>query len=401
MLSEPPLSCSSAAHERPSASGAAATGGYPIITTVVISCSAQLIERMGEQGSDPDATAPKLAGAEENDYSDIPMIKNALLGYLVTWQTPIESTKRAILGHFPSEAITEAKNMLWEAYPEPILGAITKRRGSQAKPKSDMELNDIIDALTKLDQTQNMPEILIPAQDLAMLPPRPEDMSPTMALMQRFQCLEEKVRGLCTENEILVERVRSLEKSQYERNLYSAIVREETTSRPPPPRPVPKAPHPVPQHHQQQPPREAARERKEPPQNDQPSSGAAENGGNGWEQQKGKRRRSPALKGAARESDSCFRGGPPPRRDLFLGRVMKSCTNEDIIDQLRKKGIERDITVECISNPEAKFKSFKVSCDVGTFSELMNPETWPCGTHFRQYKTRRPQPWNKDNNGRS
>jgi len=45
-----------------------------------------------------------------------------------------------------------------------------------------------------------------------------------------------------------------------------------------------------------------------------------------------------------------------------------------------------DISVECLSNPNAKFKSFKLTVSVSKFQQLLNDHIWPDGIRVRAFR---------------
>ena len=81
---------------------------------------------------------------------------------------------------------------------------------------------------------------------------------------------------------------------------------------------------------------------------------------------------------------SRFRGAPEPNRDLFIYRVDPNTEAEDLRDYMMEKGFEvRNLC--CISNPNARFKSFKLTVPLSEFKDLFSDTLWPDGVRVRKY----------------
>ncbi len=87
-----------------------------------------------------------------------------------------------------------------------------------------------------------------------------------------------------------------------------------------------------------------------------------------------------------------FRGAPEPDRHLFIFRVENSTSESDIRCYLTKRHITFK-TVQCLSNPNAKYKSFKLTVGVSHFSSLFSDDLLPYGVKVRPFKA----PNNHDN----
>ena len=82
-----------------------------------------------------------------------------------------------------------------------------------------------------------------------------------------------------------------------------------------------------------------------------------------------------------------FKGAPEPNRDLFLYRVDHETCVEDI--RLFLRDYVKIISLECLSHPDAKFKSFKLTVPMSDFAKLtMNPDVWPKDVRVRRFKER-------------
>jgi len=80
-----------------------------------------------------------------------------------------------------------------------------------------------------------------------------------------------------------------------------------------------------------------------------------------------------------------FKGAPEPDRNLFIYRVEKDTTEEDIEQYL----VDNDISyrsISCMSNPNSKYKSFKLTVAVSHFSQLFDDSLWPNGVRVRPFR---------------
>jgi hypothetical protein len=90
---------------------------------------------------------------------------------------------------------------------------------------------------------------------------------------------------------------------------------------------------------------------------------------------------------------SKFRGAPEPDRHLFIYRVENDTDVADVTEYLDNENIPYK-SVECLSNPNAKFKSFKLTVGVSKYQQLFNDHIWPQGIRVRAFRA----PRNVDNN---
>ena len=93
--------------------------------------------------------------------------------------------------------------------------------------------------------------------------------------------------------------------------------------------------------------------------------------------------RKKIVRGNASSSGN-VRGGPVPDRHLFIFRVDKSTEIKDLKDHIAGHGftIRR---LECVSNPEAKFQSFKLTVPLPEFDKLFQASLWPEGIGIRKF----------------
>jgi hypothetical protein len=98
-------------------------------------------------------------------------------------------------------------------------------------------------------------------------------------------------------------------------------------------------------------------------------------------QQKEKRSRT-VVAGTGRSTR--LRGGPPPIRKFFVYRVDKTSTVEDIEAHLTEQSVVYN-DVCLLSNPEARFNSFRVDVPLNMMDKVMDDSMWPEGIRIRKY----------------
>ena len=86
------------------------------------------------------------------------------------------------------------------------------------------------------------------------------------------------------------------------------------------------------------------------------------------------------VKGTATTQN--VKGAPEPTRDLFIYRV--DAETESVFDLVKSNGF-KVLSLKCISNPAAKYKSFRLTVPVSEFKNLFNNDIWPRGVCIRKY----------------
>lgn len=79
-----------------------------------------------------------------------------------------------------------------------------------------------------------------------------------------------------------------------------------------------------------------------------------------------------------------FKAGPAPSRDLFIFRVDKSSSDQEIKAHIQNCGFTVR-NLECVSNPDAKYKSLKLSVPAPEFEKLFDDKIWPDGVRVRKF----------------
>ena len=109
------------------------------------------------------------------------------------------------------------------------------------------------------------------------------------------------------------------------------------------------------------------------------------------------RRRIKVITGNTKPGNGRFRGAPEPSRDIFVYRTHADTVVSDISDLIKSNGFHvRE--VNCISNPSARYKSFKLSVPASQLdSVLTDTFPWPEGVCVRRFTNRRRREQNDAN----
>ena len=84
------------------------------------------------------------------------------------------------------------------------------------------------------------------------------------------------------------------------------------------------------------------------------------------------------------------KGAPERNRDLFMYRVDSSTELQHLRDYLLDRNI-KVISLECVSKPGSKYKSFKLSVPLSEFQGLFDSNLWPNGVHVCKFIPPRPK----------
>ena len=127
-------------------------------------CSAQL---HNTDGGDRTVPHTAMAAMSQNDY-----IFNPLLCYVVSARNNSRKNDIAHLvsGFFSAEAIENAKTELWNNASHDIIGTELRRRNTDDRSSKEAHVQDIIDALRKLEDADALPLFAVTSDQLAQLP---------------------------------------------------------------------------------------------------------------------------------------------------------------------------------------------------------------------------------------
>lgn len=77
---------------------------------------------------------------------------------------------RVVLGYFSGDAITDAKDCLWSAAGNQEIERVQKRRAALSHTQAEIDIDDVIEALDKLDDANSFPNITISCNELSLIP---------------------------------------------------------------------------------------------------------------------------------------------------------------------------------------------------------------------------------------
>lgn len=361
-----------------------------------------------------------------------------------------DNVKTVAVSHFSLEAVVAAKNTLWEASDNSVIGEKFRRRGTAARNEKVAHINDIVEALSKLDQAGKVPTLAIDALSLGFIPrAKPEELN-DISVIERLTKVEQLVKSLYeTTDKLMCENMSIQDKLKSP--TYADVASSMSDSIPLMQNPQPHTaggkdhtgvhtantrqsrgrggPHArgsLPsgrggwlchstsrgRGRMAQPVRattfassnpfdplqaefRAISSDRQSTHSDAPSHTSYHNStrddSEGFQlpTQQIKRKMRRVIAGQADTSRiSGFKGAPEPERDLFIFRVDPETETDQLKEYLCEKGITSR-KLECVSNINAKFKSFKLSVPASEFSKLFNEDLWPCGVRVRKYITPR------------
>ena len=314
--------------------------------------------------------------------------------------------------------------MLWECCSDD-LPVKSNRRTSLLRSEKDAHVEDILDALNKLDESQKRPRILIDAHHLSKIPrSHPEELN-DISLLDRLNQLEQKMADHGTtldkyigQNMVLNDKVEELTKkhtptyaavasdTKQQSQIPSVVVSAPSAPPgPPPPPPIQsfafgrargRASNQGPHHNE--PPRPGHSLYTNMPQSSNNMYGStysldksphrSEAGSyhySSYHQKKERQKQKRVVQGKG-NSKCGVKGAPEPSRHLFIFRVHKDTSLDDMKNHLIDSVEGLDIRdLGCVSHTDAKFQSFKLTVPLPQFDQLFNDELWPDGVRVRQF----------------
>lgn len=320
---------------------------------------------------------------------------NELLWYMCTvlQSSTKDKTKDAILSFYEVGEIAEAKNRLYDDFKETV-GKPPSRRGSSRRSEEEADLNDIFEALDKLDKANISPEYY--AKNGIRVPLiLPEISGEHQTCAMNMKAIERRVAQL----EMTISAQQTLPSKPLS---YS-----EAAEFPP----MPKSESHVVQFRSSANmtlnAREHAVKMNSLPMNrtahaQQSHQSAPRNKREPMRRQDNIRNKGDIAIGTGgnqRIGGNGLRGAPPPKRDFFIYRVDKSETIERVSDHLNCLGVNV-INVERTSHEEAKFASFRLTTSREYLDTIMNPDNWPEGIRVRPFYQKRTASYSNDNDNR-
>ena len=96
------------------------------------------------------------------------------------------------------------------------------------------------------------------------------------------------------------------------------------------------------------------------------------------------------------QNESPFEGAPLPQKIVFVNRIAKG-NSKTIVNHLNKNNIKSQ-EIEMVSHPDAKFKSFKVKIFTNDLNKVLGRDFWPSGVNARMWKQNKSVFFNNNNN---
>ena len=324
-----------------------------------------------------------------------------VLGYILfsMQSASAENVKLAAMGHFIDSDICDAKDMLWYFCGTKYIGEKKVRKDSNTRSEKEDHLADIINALIKLDKANKVPTIVLGALSLGHIPrSHPEELN-NISLCDRLNQIECRMKKMqeqldchTAENMMLHER---LEKT----DSYASVLKKDNIHYKDTGPKVKiqktdiltqisnKGVIEIEGEHQSS---EVLHENMsatiQPAQ--QPLDNEYQIPLYHRKQARRKKMRKNVITGSRAQCSGNVRGAPDPDRHLFIYRVDRSTVVKDLESYISERGVTvRDL--QCVSNCESKFKSFKLTVSVAQYSQLFDSSLWPQGVRIRPFYTKR------------
>lgn len=338
---------------------------------------------------------------EKEVSSPLKIVLDPVLSYVHAGlnSASVDATIKATLSYYPREAIDNAKDMLYKECCDGI--AKPKRIDSELRKAVEADLHDIVAIMRKIDSNELPPTVFaVPSTKLGSLPrSRPEELL-SISMADRICCLEEQFAQMkeLTDGLILSKldhgfRIRKLEECPKPSVSESAPMQQGAHWNPGGP---PSSNHPNANalvQNQPQRPQQSKNSGAIPVASSQAkysdiAAALSETDQEKWAMQKRKTRPRKRIVGKGNAGgDSGLKGAPEPSRFLFVSRVDKQCTTNEITTHLQANDvIARDI--ECVSHEKSVFKSYKLTVGVSQFKPLLNPDIWPEGVRVEPWRER-------------
>eukprot|EP00914_Ancora_sagittata_P011674 GHVO01022608.1.p1 GENE.GHVO01022608.1~~GHVO01022608.1.p1 ORF type:complete len:338 (-),score=24.35 GHVO01022608.1:248-1261(-) len=334
---------------------------------------------------------------ETTDEKQRPVIVNPVLGYgyVRLKNTTFQETRDSLLATFENHEFGSAKDVLWSHMEAEKgncagLGKKPTRRNSTTRSSTYADCEDVLKALLSLEQSGHLPTLAVSVDDLLVLPP----ILPQLSYSRRVTAQDDAQDQVRLSQEAMTsiqeaqERM-SAELSKMRKRLdESGAVSSDS---------APVQPNPRMRHHpfttdkasesgrtysdvtSNRPPR---REVNPPPPPLHPPQ-------DGWN--KVKRRRKPkVVTGTATDGDQGRFLGAPPVGSLFVFRVCKEATAEDLQQWLKDSKKINVVAIRVMSHPDAALRSFKVSVLKDCVKDLLCADFgWPAEVKVRRFTPRR------------
>ncbi len=309
--------------------------------------------------------------------------------------------KDSVKKHFTTEEIIEAKKLVFGQCQDK-LGAYQERKGDG---RGSRHLNDLFDALRTLDMGGVKLLALCSHVDLGKLPrlaPAEMDMA---SILDRVIRLERLTGGMADLQATVSSVQGRLDAWLSTQGSYAARVKHPRDSnKPETNRHISSGQHSAPPAQTdtqagRQTGRQAGAESvlrvklpKTPEKagkSNREQSGSVSQTDDGFQLPRHQRRKEARLvRGTAKHLDSNVKGGGPVRKSIFVSRLDKSVTEDDLKMYMKKKDIEID-DVKVMSHDEARFRSFKFSIANVSMDRVLDASIWPENCFVKRFYDRK------------
>ena len=328
-----------------------------------------------------------------------PVLVNPVLayGYVRLQKVSLQETRDSLLATFEDEEFSEAKDALRKHVElekgdcNGLLGEQPKRRNSKVRTSTQADCEDVLNALSTLKRSGDLPRLAISVGELLVLPP----ILPQLILSKRrasaLEGAEEQVRlsqesiekTLASFQE--VQQKMATELSQLRIQMNEAGADGSTSTASVQPRPEMPHTHPLPpsmtysQVTTLRPPWRAMDPPPHPAYSLHPQ-----------QSRQGKRRKGKVTTG----TDTCAENGrfvgAPPVASIFVYHVQKKATEEDLRQWLKeRKGVD-SVAIRTMSHPNGVLRSFKVTVLKDDVKNLLCPDFgWPTDVKVRRFTPER------------
>ena len=331
-----------------------------------------------------DASAPK------------PVIFDVVLAYIAhsLENSSVGDVKAVCYQHFSSEEIVHARDVFWTKMEKnEDMPKICRRHNMQTQKSIEQTVADIIAAISGL---KDVPDFAVHFDDIGRLPlSKPSDICP-ISLCDRVAKLEARLERA---EEMVVEdrhRVMAIEKDMGAIQEKGKSYAEAANSWPDPKYLFPneKLRQQPPAHKQTSQtmvklPVASAVVTERTPSLWSIASSKPSMHADGFEYPKDgrKKRRRRVIRGK-KDDVQGLKAGPEPLRDIFVYRLARTTSAEDIDDYMSSNGMKPKSVVK-VSHADSKLASFRVEVTASQVEKVLHPDSWPQNVCIRRFWKKR------------
>jgi hypothetical protein len=356
-----------------------------------------------------------------NSQKDTGIFQNVVINELLCYvqhysnSASFESLKKVIIDFYSPDEINTAKKLVWRSC-EAFLPAYEKRVKSSMRSAHEAEVYDILNAFKKLDcSDSDIPQYA--AGDLDRLPKHGPEEFDLVSVLDRLLALEhnQKIceKRMCRNTDSIetlfsmyganhsyaakAKSPKNTETSNQCEVLSDTPVYSELKERPhdtvmPPPGLPQRINSPrVKGNTTQVVPVEDKKKKEDvAAEVTEAKNNVSAEESEGYQlpayHRKKERRRQNAVYGSA--TDTHGLKGASRSTELFVFRLEKSTTEEQVVNYIKKKNINSVSNIDCVSHVDSTYKSFKLTVNFNDVDAFMEPSFWPQNVGCRYYRKR-------------